>query len=156
MNGYIIATLFVAIFILCIKGDQWGVFKKLKECGFNPSQTIDIGANVGAWSRSFHNIFPESKILMIEGNQEHRNKLQATGFPFEIALLSSHSRNMTFFKGKGTGTGSTIYRENTNEKMIPITMTALSVDEVLAKHQVETAGMMKLDIQGSEVLVFLF
>ena len=155
-NGCFIASLFIAVFVHYIQGDHWQVLKKLKECGFNPSQTIDIGANVGDWSRSFHNIFPQSKILMIEGNQEHRNKLQTTGFPFEIALLGSHSRNVTFYKARGTGTGSTVFRENTDEKMVPITVTTLSVDAVLAKHQVETAAMMKLDIQGSEVTKYRY
>jgi FkbM family methyltransferase len=154
-NGIITFTLFVSVIIFCVRGDPrdpyWQVLKKLKACGFNPTQTIDIGANVGSWARDFHTIFPQSKIFMIEGNKKHAKKLKAVGFPFEIALLSSHRKNLTFFQGPGTGTGSTVFRENGDTKMVPVTVSAVSVDEVLAKHEVGTAELLKIDIQGSEV-----
>jgi FkbM family methyltransferase len=156
-NGFISisTTIFVAVIILFSKGNPrdpyWNGIKKLKDCGFNPVQTIDIGANVGSWARDFHTIFPQSKILMIEGNKAHTEHLQATGFPFEIALLSSHHRNLTFYVGSGAATGSTVFKENSDYSMTPVTVTAVTVDEVLEKHQVETAALLKIDIQGSEV-----
>eukprot|EP01036_Dinobryon_divergens_P025143 gene25143-33663_t len=88
---------------------------------------------------------------MIEGNNAHEEKLKAVGFPFEIALLSSHRRNLTFFQGPGHGTGSTVFRENSDIEMVPVTVSAVSVDEVLVKHQVGTAELLKIDIQGSEL-----
>lgn len=144
----------LTIINLCVYADPrdpyWQVLKKFKSCGFNPSQTIDIGANGGSWARDFHTIYPNSKIFMIEGNSNHADRLKSTGFPFEIALLSNHHKNVTFYEGPGAGTGSTIFKENTDIPMIARTVSTTTVDEVLAKHQVEPAAFIKLDIQGSE------
>jgi hypothetical protein len=40
--------------------------RRMKRLGFNPAVAIDVGAYVGEWTRSFKQIFSDSRVLMIE------------------------------------------------------------------------------------------
>ena len=51
--------------------DHATFLKKLKKDKFYPETIIDIGANQGEFSELGRNIYPDSKILMIEPNENH-------------------------------------------------------------------------------------
>lgn len=48
----------------------------LKERGFAPGHILDVGANVGLWSRAAAAVFPRAKISMLEPQQALRAALQ--------------------------------------------------------------------------------
>src|ERR1022692_3101034 len=52
-----------------------GFLNNLKENGFSPTAIIDIGANVGEWSRAASSIFPSSRILMFDGDPDNEPSL---------------------------------------------------------------------------------
>jgi FkbM family methyltransferase len=49
--------------------------KNLRKRGFSPDTLIDIGANRAAWSREFLDIFPRTRVLLVEPQQELAGKL---------------------------------------------------------------------------------
>ena len=46
---------------------QFGTFVYLKSWGLKPQNVVDVGAYHGEWAKSFRDVFPESDILMVEG-----------------------------------------------------------------------------------------
>ena len=56
-----------------------GLLGNLGENGFSPVGIIDIGANVGDWSRTASSIFASSRILMFDGDPDNEPALDQDG-----------------------------------------------------------------------------
>lgn len=126
----------------------------IKDKYFVPETILDIGANVGQFYELCQSVFPESKILSIEGNILCAKPLSKKNPNFLIKLLDSESRIRHFFLNKNNllSTGSSIYKELTpyfdfqNAKCINAKTEKL--DDILP-HQ--SFDLIKLDTQGSEL-----
>jgi FkbM family methyltransferase len=125
--------------------------------GFVPSQILDIGANVGNFTRMCKSIWPLSKSIMIEGNRNCSFNLSMIGDPFFIALLGDEDgKKVKFYQSKvsNTCTGNSIYRENTdayNDNNIIISEESLVTLNTLLKNMDFHPQFAKLDTQGSEL-----
>jgi hypothetical protein len=86
------------ILIHCCKVYGFLNLRAYINCGFFPKVILDVGANVGDFSRGFHQDWPNATIFMVEGNEECREKLVETGFDFEIALVGETVRNVTYYR----------------------------------------------------------
>ena len=79
----------------------------IPQCKFSPTGFLDVGANNGEWAKEMKTLFPGATFFLIEGNEYQREKLQQTGFKFDIALISNQIENVTFYRSKtdkdGTG-----------------------------------------------------
>jgi FkbM family methyltransferase len=121
-----------------------------------PKSILDIGANVGDWSKQAKEVWPDAEIFMVEGNPECELALAETGFPFAITLLSDKKKEVEFYQRKcgGTSTGDSLYRENTdwyNDENISISNAqAISLDDLFVNRSGEF-DIIKIDCQGSEV-----
>lgn len=129
--------------------------KRLIDCGFNPTNIIDIGANRGDWSRNTGKLFPNANFIMVEGNKNHCPTLDdVPNAKYQITLVSDVEKNLTFYQtnfGDNLDTGSSVYKENTNVPMIEIMMAATTIDIVMKNNNFLNATFLKLDIQGSEL-----
>ncbi|MCZ4221795.1 FkbM family methyltransferase [Pedobacter rhodius] len=133
--------------------NQESSFLRLKKLGFNPERIIDIGAFEGMWSQDIHLIFPKSQILMVEGQKNKENILtqKLKSIPnstLKIALLGAEKKNVAFNIYESA---SSIFEEDnkTNAKVEHIELNLL--DEVAFNAGFETADLIKLDTQGSEL-----
>ncbi|KAG2422778.1 hypothetical protein HXX76_015798 [Chlamydomonas incerta] len=135
--------------------------KRLQVCGFNPTNVLDVGANVGAWSKVYKGVFPAANFFMVEGNDKCQGELAASGVPFEISLVGRAEGNITYHRRKdGTcagSTGNSVFKENTHiftddEVVVSRVRT---IDNIVATRQVGPFQFMKVDIQGSEVPALL-
>ena len=131
--------------------------EKLRNKGFFPNNILDIGANVGNFTKMCKRIWPLSKSVMIEGNKNCTFELSLIGDPFYINLLGDEdNKTVTFYKSKVSDkcTGNSIYRENTDayndENVIMTTETLITLDTLL-KHTGIKPEFAKLDTQGSEL-----
>ena len=57
--------------------DMRPFFLYLRERGFAPELTVDVGANRGRWTEMLKEVFPATEVLMIEPQQEMRDSLDA-------------------------------------------------------------------------------
>ena len=131
----------------------------LKHWGYYPSNVIDVGAYNGDWTRMFKEVFPASKILMIEAQANKTYILDDVCIDFqgdvfsEIALLGAdHRKEVEFIQMK---TGSSVFEENSsikrNRKKIPqITLDSLIDQRYKKFHPID---FLKLDVQGYEIEV---
>ncbi len=126
----------------------------LKSVGFTPDGVIDGGAYEGHWSLAFLEVFPGTKILMIEAQEGKRACLkkictQYSGLDFHIGLLSAEKdKTFSFLQNE---TASHIEEVNTGDTDYPHhLLTTITVDSILALKNFGLVNFLKLDVQGHE------
>ena len=156
-------TLFPSHFKRKIKEDlgvpslHWSL-QNLKAKGFNPSFVLDIGAFEGEWTSDFLEVFPNTKVLMLEAQNSKREQLtniikKFNNVQFEIALLSSEDgKEVSFYEN-----------ETASHIQLPIAtiepcegtnfLTTHKVDTILNDIQFPLPDFLKLDVQGHELEV---
>lgn len=124
-------------------------------CGFQPKAVLDVGANNGDWSKAMKQKYPTSDFFLIEGNADHRASLSSTNLKFVISLVGDKRGNITFYKAKqNANTGNSIFKESTSffvdsmATVLPIT----TVDDLVASNGVGPFQLMKIDVQGAEIM----
>jgi len=125
-------------------------FKRLRELGYVPKTSLDIGANKGQWHQKFSSVFPETNILSIEGNPECENELRKVNPNYLICLLGKEKGNLTFYtnKNKKENVGGSIYKENTPfyDDCDSTTYPVLPLDSFNRQFD-----FIKMDVQGAEL-----
>jgi FkbM family methyltransferase len=124
--------------------------------GIEPRTILDVGAQIGDFSKECIEHWPSVKIIMLEATKECESHLKPIGQPYKICVLGEESgKTVDFYKTKSadTNTGNSIYKENTIhyegdklvvEKRELETLTELLGDEAYF-------DLIKLDTQGSEL-----
>lgn len=120
----------------------------------NPGSILDIGANVGSFSKEAKEVWPMAAIFMIEANPECAPMLKETGLPYVISLLAEDRKQVIFYQRKcgGTSTGDSIYREATDwysdENLVETPMVTERLDSLLKGEEFD---FLKIDTQGAEL-----
>ncbi len=135
---------------------QKATFEVLRSLGWQPKRCIDIGAYHGEWATTFLALFPESEILMIEGqpgkqetlasvSAEHPDHLQ-----FAIALLgATDDAEVEFIEME---TGSSIFEEDSPFPRRKTRARLKRLDSLIEAHpDFRASQMLKLDTQGYEL-----
>lgn len=128
----------------------------LHNSGIQLRTVLDIGAHEGKWAKDFADIFPDTKIFMIEGDNDKANILENTPFSYAIAMLSDKIKSTTFYKTKlDITTGNSLYLENTvffnnPDSYITETVMTTTLAEIVHRHNLSDIDLIKLDVQGSE------
>ena len=143
-------------------------FAWLKSKGVFPSTVVDIGANVGRWTTATAKVWPDASYLMVEANREHEQSLRAVTRRLQkaqlaIALLGNATRQVPYFAASpkarryhGQNTGNSIFLENrpgSSAAFSPRTEQMTSLDDLLASRGLGMPRVLKLDVQGAELLV---
>ena len=122
----------------------------------NPKRVVDIGANIGNFSKQILNKFPNCESIMVEANPYCEPYLLQTNIPYEIKALSNRKGHRELFieKQNNIGTGASFYKENTqwySEGMYTtVTTNTVTLDE--QKYFTDNSiDLLKLDVQGSEL-----
>lgn len=140
---------------LCLS-TEWSL-KNLSGNGVHPACTIDCGAYVGNWTRMVKNIFPDTRVLMIEANPERERDLRevASAYPqtvdYAIALLGAREQASTQFHQMGSG--SSVFREQSNVPGRAIMLPVRTLDAVVHEKGLQDIDLMKIDVQGAEIEV---
>lgn len=130
----------------------------LKQRGFEPSLTIDVGAYQGEWTKAFRGLFPKTRVLMIEAQKEKAEMLdqicaESSGeIKFEIALLGPSDGQLVRFVKMGTG--SSVLEEASPYERTYVEQRQLTLDSVIGRHpDFLKTKFLKLDVQGYELEV---
>lgn len=122
----------------------------------NPKRVIDIGANIGNFSRKLYYHYPNCNIIMVEANPNCKPYLQISQIPFDIIGLSDNKGIKDFYVEKlnNVGTGASFYKENTefysenNVEIIKIPTETLDNKNYFNGKPID---FVKIDVQGSEL-----
>ena len=132
--------------------------RDLKQRGFSPTTTIDVGAYHGEWTKMVKNIFPETAVLMIEAQEEKAGALRNICKEFsgevycESALLGATAgQDVEFVQME---TGSSVFEESSPYARNRLTKTLATLDNLLKAYtDFQKIDFLKLDVQGYELEV---
>ena len=117
----------------------------------NFSRAIDIGGNVGFWSRDFCEKF--EKVEIFEPDKSNLECLKENLKPHtnhtihEVGLGAAKTKSNFFISPTASG-GHSIYRNNVPEDTVTETMIDV---HTLDQYKFEDVGLIKIDTQGSEL-----
>jgi len=122
--------------------------RHLKSLGFNPATVIDVGANVGEWTRMCKRLWPQTSVLMIEPLPECEAPLarlaaELRGVRYQRALLGANGRGSVAFHRCDTAS-SVLPEYEAEHPTLAMPMTRL--DDCSTGAQ-----LLKLDVQGYEL-----
>lgn len=133
---------------------------RIKETGFNPTHTLDIGAYEGDWAKAASVIFPETTILMIEAQPEKQDYLERlrqykeSTFQYQITMLGKENKESVPFyqiNANNNSTGSSMYEEQTDFPRKKIELPLRKLDSVLQDYPNRKFSLAKIDVQGAEL-----
>ena len=142
--------------LACGAPDNGACLAAMKQRGFHPQATIDVGAYAGEWTLALRQRFPQTRVLMIEPQAARRKRLQAftethDGVEFAPALLGpAAAQSVTFYQAE---TGSSVLRDPGNGSAQPAAMEMTTLDALVRATPFEHADFLKLDVQGYELEV---
>lgn len=134
-----------------------GLLQNVREAGFSPRTIVDVGANVGNWSRMTATVFPDSRYFMFDADPDNEPQLQRSctlvggKAEYAITLLGpTDSDAVTFYK---TGAGSSVLPELTTFDRTAVTLPMCTLDGFMSRRTYDSPLLLKLDVQGFELEV---
>lgn len=127
-------------------------YHRLKEMGFNPQKTLDIGAHIGDWSVSFKSVFPNTEVLCIEGQPNSKKYFEEKNLNYVITLLGNQVGHKTlYFKTPEICCGASIYKETTHwfQNCEEISLPIDKLDNI--NNNGIIYDYIKMDVQGAEL-----
>lgn len=127
--------------------------------GFDPGVIYDIGASNGAWTRKMQSVFPNAKYELFEPQAHHNESYRAILLPFVSSQprLSLHTEIVSDEDGTARlrivgdqGVGSSILGTSAVDKSI--TVDSRRLDTLIQSGRIPKPDMIKMDIQGAELL----
>ena len=136
---------------------------------FQPDAALDIGANVGDWTRRARELFPSTRVVMVDGN-EHTDKWQdlLLESPAQVlaragVILDAEARDASWYSrpDQAADTGASLFQESTRKftGLAPQARRTQRLDDLVEGIQFEAGArrphfaLVKLDVQGAELSV---
>jgi len=121
-----------------------------------PKWIIDAGANIGLTALYFSSVYPGAQIVSIEPEKENfdlmvRNTRDLDNVhPIQAGLWSETAELEIVDKGVGSF--------GFEVKKVPVksetSISAITVDDICKQYQIESIDILKIDIEGSEKMLF--
>jgi FkbM family methyltransferase len=119
--------------------------------GFAPRTVVDVGAYEGGWSRIARRLWPATRLIMIEANEEKQPVLRIAahelGATLHCALLGAQAGRHVDFNVMGSG--SSVLGERSPLERRVERRTLETLDQLLPPGI--GSGLLKIDAQGYEL-----
>lgn len=128
---------------------------RMQQLGFNPAVVIDVGAYIGEWTSDLKHIFSSARVLMIEPQPGHLDRLRAVAAAFngvELApvLLGGQERDSVSFHI--CESASSVLKESARPTVVStISVPMTTLDRFAADTRFARPDFIKLDVQGYEL-----
>jgi FkbM family methyltransferase len=121
--------------------------------GFYPKTIIDVGAFEGAWSHMVKQIWPISRLCMIEPNLEKRTHLVKVAKDLDATLFFEllGAENNQAVRFNVMGSGSSIMKERSGVPRTVETRYLRTLDAMIK--EIKPPGLLKIDAQGYELQI---
>lgn len=135
-------------------------FHRMSTCGWNVSSIVDVGASDGAWSRTLAEVFPHARFDLFEPLAEHNSEyasalrdlqLQLPSLHVHPVALGNHAGTQDFWRQQYAAGSSLLTRSAPSAEVIQVSVVRL--DEYRAQHNIVQPQLVKIDVQGGELLV---
>jgi FkbM family methyltransferase len=130
--------------------------RRLARVGFRPRAVVDIGANVGDWSRMCRRVFPQTRLLDIEPQPAVQPALRSTADELgDVTVVTAlvGAQRMAGVPFHLHHTVSSVLRENGGPPVPTIALDMVTLDDVIAEAHFPAPEFIKLDVQGYELEV---
>jgi FkbM family methyltransferase len=112
---------------------------------------IDVGANVGDWSREFASWMPVARGIAFEPSPATAAELRARlvdcdGIEIVERAISDQSGSATFYAEKNFGVTSSLIRSSTDAE--PLLVEVSTLDAEIAKRKIGSVDLLKIDAEG--------
>ena len=121
-----------------------------------PKTLLDVGANVGAFTKEILSIIPDCQVIMVEANPHCEPYLKQIGQPYDMVALSDKAGIAELYVENTNllATGASLYKENTiwyqddkcHKQVVPVK--TLDGSNYFEGQKID---LIKLDVQGSEL-----
>ncbi len=155
--NYFIRTFKLELFLYGPHDQMFMCIDNIKSNGFYPETILDIGAYEGNWTKAVIDIYPESKIYMIEAQPgktpmlEKIKMMRSENIEYSIALVGEKKlEKVPYYLME---TGSSVLAENTDYKREKIELEMTTVDDLLSHTAMNSPVFVKIDVQGLELAV---
>jgi FkbM family methyltransferase len=132
---------------------------RLRRVGFRPAAAVDVGANVGDWSRMCRRVFgAQVPILAIEPQDRcqpalHQMERELGRITIAKTLLGARqTAAVPFYVHDFTGISS-VLREPEADPVGTVPVDMITLDELIANTDFPRPELLKLDVQGYELEV---
>lgn len=121
--------------------------------GFSPRTIVDVGAFEGNWGKLAKQIWPESRLFMIEPNIAKQAQLAIVAKELNAILycevLGAENDRVVSFNVMGSG--SSVMRERSAVMRTVETRRLRTLNSLL--NEIEPPGLLKIDVQGYELQI---
>jgi FkbM family methyltransferase len=142
--------------------EELSIFQNLKQAGFRPTLIFDVGASHGGWSFYVSNVFSEARFHLFEPlidfkpyYEENTTRILQQRPKFvlhKVALGVSEGPTQIFSDAAGYG-ASTLAKTTSEYLPESFTIEVKRLDNLVTTLQLPGPDLIKMDVQGSELLV---
>lgn len=117
---------------------------------------IDAGANIGLFSRLILKCKPNARIYAIEPEMDNYNLLVKNTKEYSNVTCMKKGlwSKECFLKVIARGTGAWGFMVKEAERESPETISAISIENILNKYNIDKIDLLKMDVEGSEYEIF--
>ncbi len=123
---------------------------------------IDVGANIGAWSKLFLSkmanpqkgiLFEPSQLALACLNDNLQQAIKDNIVEIVQSAVCEKAGTMDFYMEESAGETSSLISKHSNSKARKITVTTTTIDAEVAKHKLKFIDFLKIDAEGYDLNV---
>jgi FkbM family methyltransferase len=117
----------------------------------NRSVVLDLGMHRGEFGRAVNEAFACQVIGVEPVPDLHAMAARAPGITAEQRAVNSDGRPVELHLNRGSAACATIHPRLAQPGVVTLTVKGTTIGELLARHRVDRADLVKLDVEGAEL-----